>query len=115
MSHALALHRGVMAAPSGPTKLDTRENPFTQARRFGSLKLFLKVSLESVLGVIYIETSLLIPGIPRPQFLGSLRTTPKVRERPQKCNFGSANKGLPNMFSSMPFFFWFSAICMINF
>ena len=70
-----------MAAPSGPTKLDTRENPFTQARRFGSLKLFLKVSLESVLGVIYIETSLLIPGIPRPQFLGSLRTTPKVRER----------------------------------
>lgn len=50
-----------MAAPSGPTKLDTRENPFTQARRFGSLKLFLKVSLELVLGVIYIiETSLLI-------------------------------------------------------
>lgn len=47
-----------MAAPSGPTKLDTRENPFTQARRFGSLKLFLKVSLELVLGVIYIETSL---------------------------------------------------------
>ena len=54
------------------------------------------------------------PGIPRPQFLGSLRTTPKVRERPQKCNFGSANKGLPNMFSSMPFF-WFSAVFMINF
>ena len=51
-----------------------------------------------------------IPGIPRPQFLGSLRTTPKVRERPQKCNFGSANKGLPNMFSSMPLFLVFCSM-----
>ena len=30
VSHALALHRGVIATPRGPTKLDTRENPFTQ-------------------------------------------------------------------------------------
>jgi len=34
VSHALALHRGVMAAPSGPTKLDTRENPFTQVTHY---------------------------------------------------------------------------------
>ena len=33
VSHATALHRGIMAAPTAPTRLDTRENPFTQARR----------------------------------------------------------------------------------
>lgn len=30
VSHALALHRGIVAVPSGKTKIDTRENPFTQ-------------------------------------------------------------------------------------
>lgn len=30
VSHALALHRGIVAVPSGQTKIDTRENPFTQ-------------------------------------------------------------------------------------
>ncbi|CAK8991449.1 unnamed protein product [Durusdinium trenchii] len=34
VSHALALHRGVMAMPRGPTKLDTRENPFTQVTHY---------------------------------------------------------------------------------
>ena len=33
MSHALALHRGIMARPRGPTRLDARENAFTQAAR----------------------------------------------------------------------------------
>eukprot|EP00438_Fugacium_kawagutii_P026423 Skav202845 [mRNA] locus=scaffold954:3431:9655:- [translate_table: standard] len=27
--HALALHRGIMATPVGPTRMDARENPFT--------------------------------------------------------------------------------------
>ena len=35
VSHALALHRGIMAMPRGPTKLDTRENPFTQVGKKG--------------------------------------------------------------------------------
>ena len=30
VSHALALHRGIVAVPSGTTKIETRENPFTQ-------------------------------------------------------------------------------------
>eukprot|EP00439_Symbiodinium_sp_Y106_P018497 s3841_g2.t1 len=34
VSHALALHRGVMAVERGPTRLDTRENPFTQATHY---------------------------------------------------------------------------------
>ena len=31
LSHALALLRGILAMPSGPTRIDTRENPFTKA------------------------------------------------------------------------------------
>ena len=31
LSHALALLRGVLAMPTGPTRIDTRENPFTKA------------------------------------------------------------------------------------
>ena len=50
------------------------------------------------------------PGIPRPQFLGSLRRPQKCNERPQKCNFKSCQKGLPNMFSSMHVFFVFFAV-----
>ncbi|CAK8991445.1 unnamed protein product [Durusdinium trenchii] len=34
VSHALALHRGIMAMRRGPTKLDTRENPFTQVTHY---------------------------------------------------------------------------------
>jgi len=34
VSHALALHRGIVAVPSGKTKIDTRENPFTQVRHY---------------------------------------------------------------------------------
>ena len=34
VSHALGLHRGIMAVPSGRTKIDTRENPFTQHRHY---------------------------------------------------------------------------------
>ena len=38
VSHALALHRGVMARPKGPTMLDTREDPFTQAGLKSSIR-----------------------------------------------------------------------------
>ena len=31
LSHALALLRGVMAMPTGPTRIDTRENPFSKS------------------------------------------------------------------------------------
>ena len=42
VSHALALHRGIMATPRGPTKLDTRENPFTQVWRvYGACCFFI--------------------------------------------------------------------------
>eukprot|EP00435_Cladocopium_sp_Y103_P014045 s468_g3.t1 len=34
VSHALALHRGIMAVPSGKTRIETRENPFTQVRHY---------------------------------------------------------------------------------
>ena len=32
VSHALALYRGIIARPRGPTRLEARENAFTQAR-----------------------------------------------------------------------------------
>ena len=34
VSHALALFRGILAAPIGPTRIDTRENPFTKATHY---------------------------------------------------------------------------------
>lgn len=34
VSHALALHRGIIAVPSGQTIIETRENPFTQVRHY---------------------------------------------------------------------------------
>ncbi|CAK9069374.1 unnamed protein product [Durusdinium trenchii] len=34
VSHALALHRSIVATPTGATRIDTRENPFTQVRHY---------------------------------------------------------------------------------
>ncbi|CAE7199229.1 unnamed protein product [Symbiodinium microadriaticum] len=34
LSHASALLRGVLAMPTGPTRIDTRENPFTKATHY---------------------------------------------------------------------------------
>lgn len=34
LSHALALLRGIMAMPTGPTRIDTRENPFTKVLHY---------------------------------------------------------------------------------
>lgn len=34
VSHALALFRGILAAPIGHTRIDTRENPFTKATHY---------------------------------------------------------------------------------
>ena len=62
---------------------------------------------KMVTSALNIWSFLVSPGIPRPQFLGSFRTTPKVHERPQKCNFWSGQKGQHVTFSSMPLFFGF--------
>ena len=37
IGQALALHRGMVSIPSGPTRIEARENPFTQALHFKPL------------------------------------------------------------------------------
>eukprot|EP00434_Breviolum_minutum_P010077 symbB.v1.2.008890.t1/scaffold488.1/size197422/23 len=70
VSHALALHRGIMATPRGPTKLDTRENPFTQvthyrlravaARRKIASAILLLYRLVAAALLLYVGTNFLV-------------------------------------------------------
>lgn len=53
VSHALALHRGVMAVERGPTRLDTRENPFTQATHYRLRAMGLRRKIASGLLLAY--------------------------------------------------------------
>ena len=53
VSHALALHRGVIAMPTGPTRLDTRENPFTQVVHYRLRAVAMRRKLFSGLLLLY--------------------------------------------------------------
>eukprot|EP00913_Durusdinium_trenchii_P028852 g27053.t1 len=53
VSHALALHRGVMAMPRGLTKLDQRENPFTQVVHYRLRAVTFSRKLASGLLLLY--------------------------------------------------------------
>eukprot|EP00435_Cladocopium_sp_Y103_P040480 s646_g11.t1 len=53
VSHALALHRGVIAVPRGATKLDTRENPFTQVTHYRLRAVALRRKIASGFLLLY--------------------------------------------------------------
>ncbi|CAK9048900.1 Uncharacterized protein SCF082_LOCUS27166 [Durusdinium trenchii] len=53
VSHATALHRGVIAMPLGPTRLDARENPFTQQKHYRLRSVAARRKLFSLILLIY--------------------------------------------------------------